>query len=124
MVAAAKEGTKFVTRKFLTATRPLIPHHLVPQAQPLKIQVPGNEVDLGEVLHDEIVIRPLVSTTNQYLNGAATGSDSYGGINGQIYPATNVTGRVPYFLFDGYVKTPEGLYDRTQVEVQPPPFQE
>lgn len=115
-----EEGTRFITRKFLSATRPNIPYHKIPQPGAMHVQVNGASKEYPESIHDDIYLTPTRSGTKMYLTGAAVGSNIGGSTSAQFFPATNFIARKPYFPKDKPVRNQYGLWEREQVQVIAP----
>lgn len=116
-----QEGSRIITRKFLTALRPNIPHWKVPQPMPMDIQINGAARYFAETLHDDIVVQATRSGTKKYNQSTGATSDVGGVIGEQDFPATNFIDRRPFYLSDDPSRIePFGLWNRVQVQVRPP----
>lgn len=113
------EGTLIITRKFLTAVYPNIPHHKVPIPLPLDIQVNGDRFYREKCLHGVLYIPATPSGSRQWLTTGAT-SDVGGFIGEQTIEPTNFQRRRAFIKEDDPVQNEYGLWERTQTEVRPP----
>lgn len=119
-IPSTDTGSRIITRKFLSATRPVIPRHRTPQPMELDIQVNGKQRIFSRCLHDDLSFEDTRSGTSELMNGAGMSTALGGTVPGVFYPATNFTTRKPFFVSDLPVRNQYGLWERDQIEVRPP----
>lgn len=113
------EGTRFVTKEFLSDTPFNIPQYPVPEPTSISYDVPGASGSFPECLHPKIVI-PATRTATQSFTVTGGSSGASGTVPGQVFPATNFETRSPYFVSDEQQFT-DGQWYRRQTQVFPPP---
>lgn len=119
VIPDVEEGTRIITRKFLTARRPNIPYHKIPHPMSMTIAVPGDRREYPKVLHGDIFVESVPSGTRKWLSDGTSGD--LGGATASIfYEATNFEARKRYTPVDRPTHNEQGLWERVQLEVIPP----
>lgn len=114
-----EEGTRFITREFLSDTPYNIPQHPVPEPTTVSFDIPGAEGSFRECLHPKIVI-PATRTATQSFTVTDGSSGAGGAVPGQVFPATTFETRAPYYVSDDQ-QFMNGQWYRKLVQVFPPP---
>jgi hypothetical protein len=120
-IPAQNEGSRVVTKLFLSDTPFKIPQASVPMPDVVSFDFLGVSGSFPESLHRKIVIPPLRTAFAKYSTGGGDQGAAGGVLPGQVFPETNFSTWRSYVLSDtqDYV---EGQYVRTQRRVYPPPL--
>lgn len=121
-IPGANEGSLFITRKFYSPTKFDIGQHPVPEPTAVSYDYLGARGSFPECLHGRIRIPAMRTAFATYSTGSGSAGAS-GVLAGQIFPETNFIEWAPYVLRDSQEFVSVG-WERTQVEVFPPPLPE
>lgn len=112
------EGTTFTHKLFFSATKFRIPKHRVPIPHSVQWNYHDSRGSFPECLHPKLVFPPMQSAFASYSTGGGAVS-AFGAANGQSFPETNFTERLPYILSDKQEQVELG-WIRHQIKVSPP----
>lgn len=116
-IPEVNEGSRFVIEEFFAATKFDIPQTPVPTATAVQVNMLDVTLSFPESLHPKIVIPNTRTGLTQVIAGVA--GEAGGGINGQVFPATNFETWAPYIMTDQQEFTETGWH-RIRVRVYPP----
>lgn len=120
-IPSQDEGSRFLTKLFLSDTPFEIPQSAVPMPTVVAFDFLGVSGSFPESLHRKIIIPPVRTAFAKYSVGGGDQGVGGGVLPGQVFPETNFDTWRSYIVSDTQDHV-EGQWVRTQVRVYPPPL--
>jgi hypothetical protein len=94
--------------------------HIQPVPTPINGAYLGLPINIPRCLHRRLTLPELVPGASIVLGAGMEGSDRFGTPKAQIFPATNFSTWVPFFMYDKQQMV-NGIWLRESAEIFPPP---